>query len=628
MPNLLGLAPRLLRALSQLFWALMRDAWEMMVWGNVRAGSISLADAPRSFRLLIRFGLWLTLLLCLALPLSDFWRALSPLQPLILYTNALAGLYVPILIVPVIIGLLALAWAYLLCGALHAQWVAKLAALLLFALFNFSFVLHLLSDVLLEIAITFGGLGLNLWSTLALLIQTGCWLALLALFVIRWRRPVRPGLEFPIVLGLIALMLFTSYFGIQLSGQALQSTSSSNALLLTEALDAILNFLVPYLVLGGVEMAGLGLTLTQAIAGRMKNAPEPGTGRARRLWIAGLAVVLVGRFIAQWIVPLFNGDEIAFSWGAVVIALLLLVIFVRAQRPSPPDELPWWIVPALALMLFAVFFVLQVNALIAQLFAVVAIAFNLNPDLIFGIFVRLTNAISLLPTETFAALFALFLGLAMWLWAAIKRRPFPGRALFLFVFSLWAFWGAVTRPGRPLGALSFRYEHFSTFMTLILTSIFVTAALARRLSPRRLLYLTAATILLWALEFRDFLADPLSPLFGLLGAGVAVVSVGIFLNVMSAGNRFSLNTEARSFPRQSRSLMYFGYALLVVITINWLAASHNADQMAQNNVVTNGGFQIIGLPLALWALITGSATMMGESARKEPDARDNLSPAV
>jgi len=58
--------------------------------------------------------------------------------------------------------------------------------------------------------------------------------------------------------------------------------------------------------------------------------------------------------------------------------------------------------------------------------------------------------------------------------------------------------------------------------------------------------------------------------------------------------------------------MCFGYALLVVITINWLAASHNASQTAQNNLITEGSFRIIGLPLAFWALIVGSETVMGE----------------
>lgn len=605
---------RLWQAAIRLFRSLIGSAWEMVVWGNVRAGSISLAGAPRSFRLLIRLGLWLTLVLCLMLLFSDFWRVLSPLQPLVFYTDALAGLYVPVLFTPFVIGLLTLAWAYLLCGALHAHWTAKLAALALFAIFNFSFVIQLVSNVFAELSSLLGGIGFGLWSIAALLVQIGGWLALLILFLIRWRRPLRLGLEFPLVLAIVAAISFASYFGIQLSGSALQSASASNALLLSQALSAINSFLTPFLVLSGVEVAGLGMSITQAIIGPIKNNPQAGQSSVRRLWIAGLAVVLLGRFVSQWIVPALTGQAVNFSWGAVVIALLLLVIFVRARRDPQPDELPWWIVPGLALLLFAVFFVLQINVIVESLVVVALIAAGSSPDAFHRIFIRLSDFIALWPPEVFGGTLAALVGGGMWLRARLQRRLFPGRALFLLIFSLWALWGAVTRSDRPLGVMTFRYEDASAFMTLVLSGILALAALMRRLTPRVLLYLTAAAVLLWALEFRDLLADPLSPAFGLLGAQAAVVSVGIFLNVMSAGNRFSLNTEARSFPRLARSLMYFGYALLVVVAINWIAATHDANQMAQNDLIANGGFRIIGLPLAFWALMVGSETVMGEGA--------------
>ncbi|MEK7784804.1 MAG: hypothetical protein AAB658_05160, partial [Chloroflexota bacterium] len=110
------------------------------------------------------------------------------------------------------------------------------------------------------------------------------------------------------------------------------------------------------------------------------------------------------------------------------------------------------------------------------------------------------------------------------------------------------------------------------------------------------------------------LSNPLSPAFGLLGAQAALLSVSIFLNVMAAGNRFALNVESGNFPRYARSLMYFGYALLTVASINWLAASHDVSAMASNEQITRNGYVAIGLPLAFWALIAGSSTVLGEAS--------------
>ncbi len=50
---------------------------------------------------------------------------------------------------------------------------------------------------------------------------------------------------------------------------------------------------------------------------------------------------------------------------------------------------------------------------------------------------------------------------------------------------------------------------------------------------------------------------------------------------MSAGNRFGLNDESAALPRLTRGLLYFGYALLAMASMKWLADQHQVIALAQ-----------------------------------------------
>jgi hypothetical protein len=214
--------------------------------------------------------------------------------------------------------------------------------------------------------------------------------------------------------------------------------------------------------------------------------------------------------------------------------------------------------------------------------------------------------------ELYVSGVALLVGLALWLRARYRRQPLPPTAVYAFVLAAWLSWWIFTRSDRPLGALTFRYEHFAATTTLFLGALFLGAVILRRLTPRALSLLSTAAILFWVLGGRDWLTDPLSPLFVLFGAQAAFLSVSVFINVMNAGNRFALNTENPHWQRLPRSLLYFGYALLTVISMVWLAASHQADALAFKDLIGQNGYIAIGLPLALWSLMTGSEDLLGD----------------
>ena len=217
--------------------------------------------------------------------------------------------------------------------------------------------------------------------------------------------------------------------------------------------------------------------------------------------------------------------------------------------------------------------------------------------------------------EVFVAAVALLIGLAGWVQARVRRRPLPAAALYAWIFAVWLLFWTFTRRGQPLGQWSFTYRDIEALMAPVLLGRLLLAGLARRLSRKTVLHLTAAAVLLWLLESQSWLSDPLSPLFGLLGAQAIFLSISIFLNVMQAGDHFALNQETQRFPRASRALLYFGYALLTVTTINWLAASHNAPALAQQGQVAQNGFIAIGLPLAFWTLLTASPELLGDEPK-------------
>jgi len=223
--------------------------------------------------------------------------------------------------------------------------------------------------------------------------------------------------------------------------------------------------------------------------------------------------------------------------------------------------------------------------------------------------------------EVFVAAVAVLFGLAAWLRSRLRHQPLPAVALYAWMFAGWVLFWEFTRRGQVLGRLAFNYRDIEALAMPVLLAGLLLAALARRLSRRTLLHLTAAAVLLWLLESQAWLSDPLSPLFGLIGAQAVFLSVSIFLNVMSAGDHFALNEEFEHFPRLSRALLYFGYALLTVTTVTWLAASHNASAMAQQGQVATNGFIAIGLPLAFFTLLTANPDLLGgEAPRVEKKA--------
>jgi hypothetical protein len=605
--------PRSARNLALTVWFLVAGGWETFVWGNIRAGSVSVAGTPRSFRFLIRAGLWLTILLVFTLLFSDTWRRLSPLVPMLFYSDSLSGLYAPKILVPITIGLLTLAWAYLVSGALHAPWWGKAAVLGLLTIFDMSLSLQLITGLPEDLGLLSISFSAAAWSLLAIMVHVAGWVALLALIALRWRRSARPGLEFPAVLAIMTLMFFSSHYGTLASSQAFQTTNAATALQLTNTLETIGVFLMPFLLISGSEVAAFGMTLTRELTGRLGHTRAAGAKWPRRLWFCALLVFILWRIATLWIGPLISRSFGAPGGGALVAIVVGALLYLLLRRRQAVGNLPVWVVPAAAILLYGMLVVVQLVGFAESIVAAVLITSGLSAA---GSLASANSLFAFISreNEVVVAGLALVIGLLLWLRARIRRRPLPAAALFAWMFAAWLLFWVVTRRGEVLGQLSFRYRDVEALMGPVLLMSLLLAGLARRLSRRTLLHLTAAAVLFWLLEFQSWLSDPLSPVFGLLGAQAFFLSVSIFLNVMQAGDHFALNEEAEGFPRMSRAQLYFGYALLTVTTVNWLATSHNASAVAQQGQIATNGFIAIGLPLAFWTLLTANAELLGDDA--------------
>jgi len=603
--------PRSARTVFRTIWLLVAGTWETFVWGNIRAGSVSVEGTPRSFRLLIRAALVLVVGLLVALLFSDTWRRLSPLVPMLFYNDSLSGLYAPQALVPITIGLLTLAWAYLAAGALHAPWWGKLLIIGLLAIFDLSFSLQLLTSIPEVLGLLALHADSALWTIFAMLAHMAGWVLLLGLFALGWRRAARPGFEFPALLATMTLIFFSGYYGTLASSQAFQDSARTTALQLSNTLDTISAFLMPFLLISGAGVAGFGMTLTSELTGRLGASRAAEARWPRRLWFWALLIFITWRIAALWIGPLISHSFVAPGGGALLAVIIGSLLYLPLRRRPTVGRLPEWVVPAVAILLYALLLVVQLIGSAEAIGAAALIAGGLSPAGILALFNGLFAWIAR-DNEVFVAALAFVFGVLLWLNARRLRLRLPAAALFAWIFAAWLLYWVFTRRGQWLGRLSFQYHDLEALMAPVLLAALLLAGLTRRLRRRTLLHLTAAAVLLWLLESQTWLSDPLSPVFGLLGAQSFFISVSIFLNVMQAGEHFALNEELPGFPRMSRAQLYFGYALLTVVTVNWLAASHNAAAVTQQGEIAANGFIAIGLPLAFWALLTANEELIGD----------------
>lgn len=599
-PRTNGIAPQI--------GQLARSLWNELVAGDMRAGLIQTRGMSRAFRFLARFALALTVGVLLGLLLTDALRRQSTLQPLVFLTESLAGNYIPDLLLPVILGLLALAWTYLLCGALDVHWIARLVVLGLFVLFNATLVAGWIPNVYFVV----GALLLfspAFWLALLTIPATLVgWLLLVIVFVARRRWTRALGRRFGLILLAVMLLLFPAYY-LNLWTRAILPEGDVIAIQFATLFELLNVLLLPFLIIAGAQIVETAVWLVDGFGRWLGLQPGLQRGAGTRLWLLALLAFLLVRGFTQWVAPLIAGQVLAFSLGALLcvpLFLLLGALFRRWTRDRAFDPtLAPWAIPAAALAPFGILLATLLVFVCLLVPAAVAILLGVD-DPVLALFTRLQRLL------TGAALWYLvLLGGLIALWGAFvawrRRRaqqPVRGTSLFAMVLGVWVAWWALTRVSAISEALTFQYAELSATATLVLLPALLILLLARRLNPRRLLTLTAAALLFWLLQFPDSLGDPLNPLFDLLGVGTLFVPFAILLGVLAAGQHFRINAGSPRFPREARAFLFLGYALFTAVATLWLTAGHNTNALYANDEVTELGYLIVGLAFAFWWLLT------------------------
>lgn len=177
----------------------------------------------------------------------------------------------------------------------------------------------------------------------------------------------------------------------------------------------------------------------------------------------------------------------------------------------------------------------------------------------------------------------------------------------------------LTDYGHPLAAYRFEYVHVDLVVLCGLLGIVLLWIFTNQLTRIRALHLFAIAALMALLNQTDFLDNPFSPFFGF--AGVAFLVFGIFWNVIDLAGLF-VNRDTPGLSRESRALLYSGYALLAVTVAHWFFASHNTIYQQIQSDLTYAAFIILGYPLAYTVILEGGRSLVPLVPEKSREGGD------
>jgi hypothetical protein len=606
--------------------AVLRFAWDItfgalrdFVWADIRGGMIDLRHFSRATRVIILLGFALIFGLAGLLLFGDVWRAQSPLISLPTALNMTGrGRLVPLVLAPVTYALLALAWAFALNGLLHSHWLARVGMLALYVLAG-----------LQRIAALFPEVAYGVTPPAELILRGGLLLCVPAFYLVRWRRPARPALEFAILLVLAAAPLAIT----QWSDFAYWRLSGDPTLFINLEAD-LLNFRLligPLLLLIGIDIANFARQLsgwtTNALHERLL------TWQARlpilSLLLIGLLIWRLGAVIVslrERIAAAAPKSELAAYAGALGVVLLCAVwawlvnrghgveeelLAQTTERHAPPLVLAYLVPQMLAFALL----------LIASAFPYAGFAHDLIVS---------SNAVNDQATSGWRLLICVAaLASGIWLRLRFAGRPTSqALALYLGTFGLLGLWMNVTAPGNLLQSLFWQGAQPLDFWWTLLVSATAFYWLARRrLDAERAAKLLFALLIVILLQQTSFLENPFSPLFGFAGIGFLVF--GICWDALTGGSW--VNNDSAALPRAGRIFLYLGYTLLTVTVITWALGTHDLESL---NTLTGGaadaGFGNFGRPLLYATIIvtlmsTSRTPAEGQVGNQTPDLSSGTS---
>lgn len=594
------------------------DAIRDFVWGDLKDGVIDLRGLGPALRALVWLGFALLLATLGALLASDTWRGVFELVPL---TQGIPGRgrMVPSALVPASLFLLAVAWSFVLAGALRAR--------------RSIFLLTVGSYCLTIVGSTSGSL---LGSVVSLLAAAGSLLGLLAFLAVRRRRHPRPAFDFLAILVLVAAASAT----IQAQGIESWRASGTPVMVTRVSFDMVglTSLITPLLLLVGMGIAGFvaklaGWTVSIAEDRLPRWSPFPLLALALgwRLW-----EVLPATVERLQEAPRVEALSLLNALG---IPLIVLVVWLVVRRLAPgggrdagpptveeiatageqwaPRVILGYSLPALA-----GFFISQSALVLAVSAAVVGAAYFVQTALVTAL-QGLSDSTVLLILHLVVE--GLALAAAVWL----ARRGQQGAALYLGIYALMDLKSELSADGMLLGALTSPVpaNRAEVWWAVILAGLALGRLVTRRLTRRAAVHLLFLALLLLLLGQTDFISNRFTPFFGF--AGIAFLAFGIAWDALTIGSW--ANVDSRGLPRTSRIFLYLGYILLTVAVVNWAVASHDLTAVGRlTGDIGLVGLDRFGRPM-LYAIIAATLALpvTGEAGPEEigVDEPDDTEPA-
>lgn len=587
------------------------DAIRDFVWGDVKDGVIDLRGLGPAVRALIWIGFALLFVTLGLLLQSDTWRTTFDLIPL---TQGIPGRgrLVPSALVPATLFLLAVAWAFILAGALRAHWAVLATSLVLYCMTVVGwFTSSRFEDVL------------------PLLVGVGELVVLLVFVAVRRRGRPRPAFDCLVLLMLVA----SSSATLQAQGLASWRTSGMPVMVTRTSFDVLglTSLISPLLLLVGVGIAGF----VAKLAGWGVAISED---RLPRWSPYGLSIAAVGWALWAVLPPALvrfaeaPRTELLAMVNAVGVPLLVGLVWVSVRRLArsrqPGAAAPTVEDVSLAADRWSVWLIASYTAPVlasvalsqaALMFAVFA--------MLLGVFYEaqgvLMATLGALSGSTFqlawhVGLQAMALGVATWL----ARRGQQAAALFLGIYAVLDLKSELTADGMLLSAFSspVAANRADLVWTLILVGAAAYWYVRRELTRRAIVHVLFIALMLILLTQTDFISNRFSPFFGF--AGVAFLAFGIAWDALTIGSW--ANVDSRRLPRTSRIFLYLGYVLATVTVVNWAVASHDLTWVGRlTGDIGLAGFSRFGRPL-IYAIIAATLALprFGEAGPEEVGVED------
>jgi len=558
------------------------------VWPDLREGMVQLGGLSRGARSLAVLGFALLLLMVASVVFNDVWRALFALTPM-QAGNRLGligrGGLVPEPVLPLTLFVLAVAWSFILAGALHSHPLIRVLAL----------------GVFLAGFLPWAGRWLGVFgtSTLALGAVAAALAGVPAMFAIRWRAQARPAAEFVVFLLLLTVMLGVS----QAQGVALLRASGAPLLLahVEIHLFSLQGLVLPLLFYVGVDIAhftrqasGWAVSLTVTRLPRWAPALLLVVFFAHRLY----AVLM--KVLEQ--LERSNGTTLAAAYSGALGELICVAgVWWLVQRLAGDTASPSTGDVATAADTYGFKLVLAFGAssllgivLAGVALAVFTIAGTLAGDMVTG--QRLTTPIiglvSAMSDGFGMATWRIVLGiLALAAATYLARRKRSGPALYLGIFGALQCWWELTKAGGVLGALSWRgAEPVDFWWVMALCAIGVMWLVRRVMTAARVNRLLFLLTITWLLRQTDFIENPFNPVAGLAGfTGAGFLAFVLLWDALTAGSWANEDTPA--LPRVGRIFLYLGYVLFTVALVHWALSTRDLEALER----FTGGTALVGL---------------------------------